>query len=101
MESGLESGYAQQKAWLQMAGFKKVTDVSLISLYCCELIALKLKLPPVQILCLLRHYPVVGIANVASSERVEKKNHSIGVVELQLESTEVRNRSLFGFQLGK
>ena len=35
MESGLESGYAQQKAWLQMAGFKKVTDVSLISLYCC------------------------------------------------------------------
>ena len=24
-----------------------------------------------QILCLLRHYPVVGIANVASSERVE------------------------------
>ncbi|CAL1173003.1 unnamed protein product [Cladocopium goreaui] len=23
----LESGYAQQKAWLQMAGFKKVTDV--------------------------------------------------------------------------
>ena len=47
-----------------------------------------------QILCLLRHYPVVGIANVASSERVEKKNHSIGVLPRKSETEACLGSSL-------
>ena len=65
MESGLEIFYAAGMAsdgWIQ----EGPADV--------------LKLPPVQILCLLRHSPV-GTANVASSERVEKKTHSSGAIE--------------------
>ena len=64
MESGLEVFYAAGMAsdgWIQ----EGPADV--------------LKLPPVEILCLLRHSPV-GTANVASSERVEKKTHSSGVI---------------------